>query len=88
MTLELSQETVQIICEFAEEVGRKIDELGFEIDARRRTEMISDIKIYFHFHCIKIAGKMGVYGDSTTLHCSKSEREQAINHISRGMQNL
>jgi ubiquinone/menaquinone biosynthesis C-methylase UbiE len=61
LTLELSQEAGHIICEFAEEVGRKIDELGFEIDARRRTEIISDIKIYFQFHSIKLAGRRGAH---------------------------
>ena len=59
LTLELSRRAKDTIWEFAEEVGRKIDEFGFEMDARRRAEIVSDITIYFQFHSIKLAEERG-----------------------------
>lgn len=57
MALELSHDAEQILCEFADNVGRKIDELGFEMDARRKTEILLNIEIHFRLHAIKFAKK-------------------------------
>jgi hypothetical protein len=57
MTLELSHEAEQIIREFVEEVGRKINELGFKMDVKRKNEILSNIETYFWLCSIKLARK-------------------------------
>jgi hypothetical protein len=61
MTFELSREAEQIITEFIDEVRRKIDQLGFKMDARRKEEILSNIRTYFQLSSIKLARRRGAY---------------------------
>jgi hypothetical protein len=59
LTLELSPEAKQTICKFVDEVDKKIDELGFKINTKRRKEILSNMEIFFKLHAVKCARKKG-----------------------------
>lgn len=59
LTLKLNPEAEQVIRKFMGEVDRKIDELGFKIDVKRKNEILSNIEVYFKLNSVKLARKRG-----------------------------
>lgn len=59
LTLEFSHDAEHIICQFLDEVAREIDELGFRMDVNRKNEILSNIKVYFQLHSVRIAKRRG-----------------------------